>query len=204
MSVQHPGSCGLRSTPEGLPPAARTSPTVEDGARLMERLRARDPVAFEQLYDAYHRLVFGIALRMLTDATMAEDLTQSVFLKIWSAPDSFREGNFSGWLARVTRNRALDILRSRAARTETEIPADIPTEGTIDEIVFAKIDSQRVRLALAALPEEQRAPIEMGFFGGVTHEEIARRTGIPLGTVKTRIRSGLRRLRSDLQSAVSR
>jgi RNA polymerase sigma-70 factor (ECF subfamily) len=170
----------------------------------MERLRARDPVAFEQLYDAYHRLVFGIALRMLTDATMAEDLTQSVFLKIWSAPDSFREGNFSGWLARVTRNRALDILRSRAARTETEIPADIPTEGTIDEIVFAKIDSQRVRLALAALPEEQRAPIEMGFFGGVTHEEIARRTGIPLGTVKTRIRSGLRRLRSDLQSAVSR
>ena len=104
----------------------------------------------------------------------------------------------------MTRNRALDILRSRAARTETEIPADIPTEGTIDEIVFAKIDSQRVRLALAALPEEQRAPIEMGFFGGVTHEEIARRTGIPLGTVKTRIRSGLRRLRSDLQSAVSR
>jgi RNA polymerase sigma-70 factor (ECF subfamily) len=170
----------------------------------MERIRARDPAAFEHLYDAYHRLVFGIALRMLSDATMAEDLTQSVFLKIWSSPDSFRDGNFGAWLSRVTRNRALDVLRSRASHTEAEVPADIPTEGSIDDIVFAKIDSQRVRTALAALPEEQRAPIEMGFFGGITHEEIARRTGIPLGTVKTRIRSGLRRLRGDLQSAVSR
>jgi RNA polymerase sigma-70 factor (ECF subfamily) len=170
----------------------------------MERVRARDPVAFEHIYDAYHRLVFGIALRMLTDTTMAEDLTQSVFLKIWTSPESFREGNFSAWLSRVTRNRALDVLRSRASHMPAEIPADIPTEGNLDDIVFAKIDSQRVRAALAALPEEQRSPIEMGFFAGITHEEIARRTGIPLGTVKTRIRSGLRRLRGDLQSAVSR
>lgn len=170
----------------------------------MERLRARDPVAFEHLYDAYHRLVFGIALRMLSDTTMAEDLTQSVFLKIWSSPEAFRDGNFSAWLARVTRNRALDVLRSRAAHSASEIPADIPAEGNIDDIVFSKIDSQRVRSALAALPDEQRSPIEMGFFGGITHEEIARRTGIPLGTVKTRIRTGLRRLRGDLQSAVSR
>jgi RNA polymerase sigma-70 factor (ECF subfamily) len=169
----------------------------------MERLRARDPVAFERLYDAYHRLVFGIALRMLRDPTMAEDLTQSVFLKIWTSPDSFREGNFGAWLSRVTRNRALDILRSQASHTEAEIPFDLPADGTIDDVVFAKIDSQRVRTALAALPDEQRSPIEMGFFGGITHEEIARRTGIPLGTVKTRIRSGLRRLRGALQSAVS-
>jgi RNA polymerase sigma-70 factor (ECF subfamily) len=148
--------------------------------------------------------VFGIALRMLSDTTMAEDLTQSVFLKVWSSPDSFREGNFAAWLARVTRNRALDVLRSRAARSEAEIPADIAMDGTIDDVVFARIDSQRVRSALAALPEEQRSVIEMGFFGGITHEEIARRTGIPLGTIKTRIRSGLRRLRGDLQGAVSR
>jgi RNA polymerase sigma-70 factor (ECF subfamily) len=170
----------------------------------MERLRARDSAAFERLYDAYHRLVFGIALRMLNDTTMAEDLTQSVFLKIWTSPDSFRDGNFGAWVSRVTRNRALDVLRSRASRSAAEVPADIADEGTVDELVFAKIDSQRVRAALASLPDEQRAPIEMGFFGGVTHEEISRRTGIPLGTVKTRIRSGLRRLRGELQSAVSR
>jgi RNA polymerase sigma-70 factor (ECF subfamily) len=170
----------------------------------MERIRARDTAAFEHLYDAYHRLVFGIALRMLSDTTMAEDLTQSVFMKIWSSPDSFRDGNFGAWISRVTRNRALDVLRSRAARPVDEIPADIPMDGTIDDLVFAKIDSQRVRRALAALPAEQRSPIEMGFFGGITHEEIARQTGIPLGTIKTRIRSGLRRLRDDLHGALSR
>jgi RNA polymerase sigma-70 factor (ECF subfamily) len=170
----------------------------------MERLRARDPEAFEELYDAYHRLVFGIALRMLSDTTMAEDLTQSVFLKLWTSPESFRDGNFAAWLSRVTRNRALDVIRSRSSRPETEIPSDVPMDGTIDDLVFAKIDSQRVRSALAALPAEQRSAIEMGFFGGITHEEIARRTGIPLGTIKTRIRSGLRRLRGDLQGAVSR
>jgi RNA polymerase sigma-70 factor (ECF subfamily) len=170
----------------------------------MERLRARDPAAFERLYDANHRLVFGIALRMLHDTTMAEDLTQSVFLKIWTSPDAFRDGNFGAWLSRVTRNSALDVLRSQTSRPTAEIPADIPADGSIDDVVFAKIDSQRVRRALATLPDEQRSPIEMGFFGGITHEEIARRTGIPLGTVKTRIRSGLRRLRGELQSAVSR
>jgi len=184
--------------------AIRANPRhVEDGARLMERLRERDTVAFESLYDGYHRLVFGIALRVLGDATMAEDLTQSVFLKLWSAPDAFRVGNFGAWLSRVTRNRALDVLRSRAVRSEDEISADIAVEGTVDDVVFARLDSQTVRAALAALPEEQRMPIEMGFFGGSTHEEIARRTGVPLGTIKTRIRTGLRRLRAELEGVVS-
>jgi len=177
---------------------------MEDGARLMERVRARDGAAFERLYDAYHRLVFGIALRMLGDATMAEDLTQSVFMKIWSSPDAFRDGNFGAWIARVARNRALDVIRSRALRDEGEIPADIAEPGAIDDVVFARLDSQRVRAALGALPDEQRAPIELGFFGGITHEEIAKRTGIPLGTIKTRIRTGLRRLRTELQGTVSR
>jgi len=178
--------------------------TMEDGAHLMERVRAGDGAAFERLYDAYHRLVFGIALRMLGDATMAEDLTQSVFMKVWSAPEAFRYGNFGAWIARVARNRSLDMLRSRSLRDESEIPADIAEPGALDDAVFARLDSARVRTALADLPEEQRTPIEMGFFGGITHEEIAKRTGIPLGTIKTRIRTGLRRLRTDLQGVVSR
>jgi RNA polymerase sigma-70 factor (ECF subfamily) len=170
----------------------------------MERVRARDVDAFEQLYDGYHRLVFGIALRMTNDATLAEDITQSVFLKLWSAPDAFRDGNFSAWISRVARNRVLDLLRSRAAKPADEIPADLPAELSLDDAVFARLDAQRVRTALAALNEDQRTVIEMGFFGGITHEEIARRTGIPLGTIKTRIRTGLRRLRSDLSETVSR
>jgi RNA polymerase sigma-70 factor, ECF subfamily len=177
---------------------------VEDGARLMERVRARDVEAFEALYNGYHRLVFGIALRIASDATLAEDVTQSVFLKLWSAPEAFREGNFPGWLSRVTRNRALDVVRSRANRPNAEIPADIPAETSTDATVFARIDAQRVRGALSALSEEQRTPIELGFFAGITHEEIAQRTGIPLGTIKTRIRTGLRRLRESLNEAVSR
>jgi RNA polymerase sigma-70 factor (ECF subfamily) len=177
---------------------------VEAGARLIERVRTRDVNAFEQLYDGYHRLVFGIALRMTNDATMAEDVTQSVFLKLWSAPDAFRDGNFSAWLSRVTRNRVLDLLRSRASKPADEIPADLPAELSLDDDVFARIDAQRVRAALAGLNDDQRTLIEMGFFAGITHEEIARRTGIPLGTIKTRIRTGLRRMRDALGEAVSR
>ncbi|HEV8022220.1 MAG TPA: sigma-70 family RNA polymerase sigma factor [Candidatus Lustribacter sp.] len=177
---------------------------MEDGARLMERVRARDVDAFEQLYNGYHRLVFGIALRIAADATLAEDVTQSIFLKLWSSPETFREGNFAGWLSRVARNGALDVVRSRANRPLGEIPADIPAELSTDATVFANIDAQRVRGALSALSDEQRTPIEMGFFAGITHEEIASRTGIPLGTVKTRIRTGLRRMREALNEAVSR
>jgi RNA polymerase sigma-70 factor (ECF subfamily) len=136
--------------------------------------------------------------------TMAEDLTQTVFMKVWSSPEAFRDGNFGAWIARVARNRSLDVLRSRSLRDEREIPADLAEPGTLDDAVFARLDSQRVRSALAALPDEQRAPIELGFFGGITHDEIAKRTGIPLGTIKTRIRTGLRRLRTELDGAVSR
>lgn len=177
---------------------------MEDGARLMERVRARDVEAFEALYDGYHRLVFGIALRIASDTALAEDVTQSIFLKLWNTPEAFREGNFPGWLSRVTRNRALDVVRSRANQPNAEIPADVPAEASTDATVFARIDAQRVRGALSELNEEQRTPIELGFFAGITHEEIARRTGIPLGTIKTRIRTGLRRLRETLNEAVSR
>ncbi len=177
---------------------------MDPGVRLMERVRARDVAAFEALYDGYHRLVFGIGLRMLGDPSLAEDLTQNVFMKVWSAPDAFRGGSFVAWVSRVARNRALDTLRAKAVRSEAEIPADLPLEGALDDDVFARLDAQRVRDALAKLPPEQRALIELGFFGGVTHQELAKRTDTPLGTVKTRIRSGLRRMRDALGERVSR
>jgi RNA polymerase sigma-70 factor (ECF subfamily) len=168
----------------------------------MARVRDRDVAAFEAIYDGYYRLVHGIALKMLQDAMAAEDVTQAVFLKVWSAPEAFTSGNFGAWLARVTRNRALDVLRTKATRSEREMPVDLVLEGALDDVVFARIDGERVRLALRALPEEQRGAIELGFFGGVTHEEIARRTATPLGTVKTRIRAGLRKMRAALESSM--
>ncbi len=169
----------------------------------MERVRARDADAFEVLYDQYHRLVYGVAFRVLSDATAAEDVTQAVFLRIWSDPALFRDGNFGAWVARIARNRAYDILRSRALHPQSELPETLPIEDAIEETVLANINGERVRLALEQLPPEQREPIELGFFGGITHDQIARTTGQPLGTVKTRIRTGLRRLRAALQETVT-
>lgn len=175
---------------------------VEDATRLMARVRNRDAAAFEALYDEYHRLVYGVAMRMLSDVAAAEDVTQAIFLKIWSAPELFESGNFAGWLVRMTRNRALDLLRSKSYRHE-ELSETQPADDMLEETAFAHIDAERVRAALAQLPHEQRDLIELGFFGGVTHEELARRTGIPLGTVKTRIRAGLRKLRVSLEGTVT-
>jgi RNA polymerase sigma-70 factor, ECF subfamily len=162
-----------------------------------------DAGTFERLYDSYSRLVYGVALRVLTDPASAEDVTQAVFLKLWSAPESFRGGNLPGWLIRVTRNRALDVLRSRAAHPQVEISADMPEDDALEDTAFANMNCQVVRDAIAQLPESERTLIQLGFFGGLTHQELARRTGVPLGTVKTRIRSGLRKLRAMLDGVVA-
>lgn len=168
----------------------------------MARVRARDAAAFEALYDAHHRLVYGVAMRMLGDVAAAEDVTQAVFLKLWSAPHLFESGNFAGWIVRMTRNRALDLLRSKSYRQE-ELPENTTADDMLEETAFAHLNADSVRAALGHLAAEQREPIELGFFGGATHEEIARRTGIPLGTVKTRIRMGLRKLRALLADTVN-
>lgn len=170
----------------------------------MRRIHHRDAAAFEAIYDAFHRLVFGIALRMLADPAAAEDVVQGVFLTVWTRPEAFREGNVGAWLARVARNRCLDVLRSRAARPEGEMPLDVASEESLDDTIFTRLACADVRAGLARLPADQRTPIEMGFFEGITHEEIARRTGKPLGTIKTRIRTGLRALRTHLERTSAR
>lgn len=176
---------------------------MENASLLMARVGARDVRAFEMIYDAHYRLVYGVALRMLGDVGAAEDVTQAVFLKIWTAPQLFVEGNFAGWIVRVTRNRALDALRSSGARATFELPETLPENETIESTALANLDRESVRNALVKLTPEQRDPIEMGFFQGLTHDEIARRTGVPLGTIKTRIRAGLGRLRTALKHSVT-
>jgi len=169
----------------------------------MERVRARDAAAFEVLYDRYHRLVYGLALRVLADPVAAEDVTQAVFLKVWDNPALFRGGNFGAWIARVARNRAFDVVRSRSAHPQDDFPEYLPVDDSLEDTAIANVDAERVRAALGRLPPEQRDAIELGFFGGATQQEIARKTGLPLGTVKTRIRMGLRRLRNALHGAVT-
>lgn len=165
---------------------------------LVRRLASRDIEAFEVLYDANYRMVFAIGVRLVGDVESAEDLTQVVFLKVWANPASFKGGSFGAWIARVARNAGLDVLRQRAARGETEIAADVPLDEALEDTVLANLDAQRVRSALRRLPATERVPIEMGFFRGMTYRSVALETGVPLGTVKTRIRTGLHRLRDAL------
>jgi RNA polymerase sigma-70 factor (ECF subfamily) len=162
----------------------------------MERVGEGDVAAFEALYDAYHRLVYGVALKVLATEAAAEDVTQAVFVKVWTSAGNFRGGNFVGWIARVARNCAIDALR-RGSRN-TELSHDIPVEWVMDEAIVVRVDAARARTVIAALPPEQRTAIELAFFGGLTHREIAARTTLPLGTVKTRIRAGLRAVRDAM------
>lgn len=170
----------------------------------MAAVRRREPAAFETLFNQYNRLVFGIAIKMLGDQVAAEDAVQAVFLKIWHAPELFRGGNFVAWLVRVTRNRCLDQLRSSRTHSALEIAGDMADDASLEDCALERIDAEQVRDALRNLPGEQRDPIRLGFFGGLTHEEISQRTGVPLGTVKTRIRAGLHKLRDHLDGAITR
>ncbi len=165
----------------------------------MRRLATGDIAAFEALYDANHRMVFAIGLRLLGDAAAAEDVTQGVFLKIWTNPERFKGGSLNAWLARVARNASLDAMRQRSTRAASEIPGDVLLDGGLEDAVFANLEAQRVRSALDLLPVTERIPIEMGFYGGMTYRSVASELGVPLGTVKTRIRTGLHRLRAALQ-----
>jgi len=179
-----------------------------DDEELMQRLAYRDLVAFRALYDRYGNLVYSAALRVVRDAQIAEDMVQEIFLRIWRKPESYvaQRGRFVTWLTSVTRNRAVDEVRSRGRRFrhETASPEEqereLPASEQDDPALTAELSDQR-RLILAALqqiPAEQREIIELAYFGGLTQQEIADLLSQPLGTVKTRIRLGMQKLRAAL------
>jgi RNA polymerase sigma-70 factor (ECF subfamily) len=175
-----------------------------DDATIVNRIADGDHDAFASLYDRHGALVFGIARRILANSEQAEDVTQSVFLQIWTRPEAFAGGNFAAWVARVARNASLDVLRSAAVRKrEPEMPLDLPDDNALDEQVFERVRASALTAAVAALPEDQRAAIEQAYFGGLSYREVAERLNEPLGTVKSRIRMGLRRLLESLQQVVA-
>lgn len=174
---------------------------------LMQRLAYRDLRAFEALYNRYGDLVYSTCLRVVRDAQLAEDILQEVFLRLWRKPESYvaQRGRFPTWLLSVTRNRSVDEIRSRVRRQRHENSPqrqerDLPASQDQDPALSAQLaDQQRlIRAALAELPEEQRLAIELAYFGGLTQQEIAVKLGQPLGTVKTRIRLGMQKLRTAL------
>ena len=173
----------------------------------MTRLAMRDIRAFEALYDRYGTLVYSTALRVVGDVQLAEDIAQEVFLRIWRRPDHYvpERGRFVTWLLSVARNGAVDQIRTRGRRRrhETageEVERELPADEGQDPALMAQLadERQKVRRALASLPLEQRRVIEMAYYGGYTQQEIAEMLSQPLGTVKTRIRLGMQKLRATL------
>ncbi|MFN8558648.1 MAG: sigma-70 family RNA polymerase sigma factor [Dehalococcoidia bacterium] len=178
---------------------------------LVLLVRGRDERAFETLYDRYADLVYSVALRVLADPTLAQDVAQEVFLRIWRAPESFDigRGRFSNWLVSVARNRAVDEVRLRGRRRLREVGAqsmaDDPPDGQAEDPAVAaqtEIERSAVRRALFTLPVEQRTALELAYFGGMTQQEIAELLNQPLGTVKTRTRLAMKKLRHALAADV--
>src|SRR5215467_4299122 len=172
------------------------APNTRDDAALIARLRAGDGNAMADLYDRYSGIVYGVALRVLGDTTAAEDVLQEVFLQLWRRPQAFdaERGRLAPWLAVIARNRAIDVVRKRPLQEDIDA---LPISSGVDleDSSARRLAVEKVRGVLTSLPQEQRKALEMAFFEGMTHTEIARKTGEPLGTVKTRIRSALLALR---------
>ena len=196
-------------TPVEAQDAALAQSDAPADDELMLDLANGEVEALERLYDRYSSLVFSVGVRVLNDRQLAEDVTQDVFLRLWRRPWSYdpTRGRFRSWLLSVTRNRAIDERRRvvRRLRVEEqgddrvrEPPAPDRFHDPQLEAVLAE-ERRAVREAMTRLPPAQREVIELAYFGGLTQVEIAARTAEPLGTVKTRIRLGIQKLRQALQ-----
>lgn len=177
-------------------------------AELMARVSRRDKRALEELYDRYAAAAMGLALKMLGERNTAEEIVQEAFWRVWKRGGTFElgRGQFTAWLFGIVHNLAIDEMRRRRVRPST-ISTDIEDDALLElpdggvdvaEAAFQSVTGEQVRLALKNLPEAQRSVIELAYFEGLTHQEIAMRLNEPIGTVHTRARLALQKLRETL------
>lgn len=190
---------GPDDRPSSAPPAE-----LED-RELVARVVAGDGSALEVLYGRYGRACHGLARRILADDQFAQDCVQEVFLTVWRDASRFdaTRGGFSTWLLSMTHHKAVDAVRREETLRKRRTSADVLEGQTgdapgVDEEVWSGIRGERLRTALRALPDVQREALALAYFGGYTQREIAGLTSTPLGTVKTRMLTGMRRLRGTL------
>jgi RNA polymerase sigma-70 factor, ECF subfamily len=172
---------------------------------LLNRIISRDESAVGELYDKHARLLYGLILRILRDRSEAEEVLQEVFVQVWTRAETYNAelGSPVAWLVRIARNRSIDRFRANSVRARTVEATPQPPPVETPETHAAMSEQQRtVARALQALPPEQRLLIEEAYFRGLTQSELAERFGLPLGTVKTRVRTGLMTLRRELQQAM--
>lgn len=170
-----------------------------DDMGLLTRIRSGDQEAMSALFDRYGTMVYSVALRVLRDRGEAEDVMQDIFVQVWRNPGAFvsGKGSLAGWLVVVARNRCIDMIRRRRPADPVELfslssPTDLAREAEQKSLL------EKIQGLVNSLPDEQRKSIELAFFEGLTHSEIAQKTGDPLGTVKTRIRLALTAIRKAL------
>ena len=194
-----------------IPPAPRSydsepdaaslvvSKAAEDAA-LLTRIEKGDQQAMTAIFDRYSGIVYSVALRVLKDTGQSEDVMQDIFIQVWKKPGAFisGKGSLGAWLAVVARNRAIDSLRRRRPTNSVD---DVILVSATNLGAEAERNSlmEKVRAFMSSLPPEQRKSVELAYFEGMSHSEIAEKTGDPLGTVKTRIRAGLTTLRKAMQ-----
>jgi RNA polymerase sigma-70 factor (ECF subfamily) len=179
------------------------SEELADGG-LLQRTAAGDSDALLVLHRRYANLVYSMAWRVLQDVGLAEEVTQDVFMKLWQHPQRYdpARGRFSAWLLSVARFAAIDRLRQEGRRPAiVDLSGDDPDQETaLEQLLATDHESwergRHLRLLLGELPAEQRQVVELAYFGGLTHSELAEQLGLPLGTVKGRLRLGLERLRA--------
>ena len=193
-------------TSEHQPLPLRTSSPVDEADRAaLARISGGELAALEELYDRYKTMAYSIAYRITNDATLAEDVVQDAFLGAWRNAARYVEGRGSvkTWLLSIVHHRSIDAIRRRRPTSELpEIDAGLPEALTLPDVwaeVSAGLDAESVRQALVGLSDVQREALELAYFGGLTQQEIAERTGTPLGTVKSRMRLGLLAMRRSLE-----
>ena len=180
----------------------------ESQAQLLLRIAAQDAQALAEFYDLTAKPLFSLAVRILGDVSEAEEVIQDVFVQIWKNAPSFDPllGPAFYWALSITQNRSIDRLRTRQRRArlienlENDAAANVPASQVADQGALEADDSALVRTTLNSLPADQRRVIEMAFFGGLTHQEIAEALKEPLGTIKARIRRGLLKLRDCMRA----
>jgi RNA polymerase sigma-70 factor (ECF subfamily) len=196
---------GFLSVRQGVPPdpspmsGAQRDPKEEEA--LLDRVRARDHQAMTDLFDRYGSMVYSVALRVLKDPAQAEDVMQDVFFNVWENPRAFiaGRGSLGAWLLVVARNRAIDALRRRRPSDPVD-EVVLPAKTNLASEAERNTMMEKVRVILSGLPSEQQRSLQLAFFEGLSHAEIAAKTGDPLGTVKTRIRSALISVRKAIEA----
>src|SRR5215207_3902214 len=187
-------------------PARRPDEPARD-VEVMRRIHAGDRSAIDELYERFRRPAFALARRILGDDVLAEDVLQEVFLSVWRDPGAFDRGRGSvaSWLLAVVHHKAVDSVRReesqrrRQAQAEDEMVLDAPTATRhVEDDAWSRLVAEQVRTAMGVLPQPQREALTLAYYGGYTQREVAALTGTPLGTVKTRMLAGMRRLRQEL------